>query len=184
MTAGQPALRVADRWRSTPRMSVSMRRSLILLALVGLIVTACGARGEATADPVIDTWPVGVALGCNGPVADGSFVPATPPDVREEDADVRVMAACAELVLTALRGLDARDQGHAAVTSVAIHREGTKTDPATGDHIIFTRSGNCCYVLVADLEDGSRHAIGVGYPGISTEPIAAEWEVAGGRSAP
>ena len=77
-----------------------------------------------------------------------------------------------------------RDQGHAAVTSVAIHREGTKIDPATGDHIVFTRSGSCCYVLVADLEDGSRHAIGVGYPGISTEPIAAEWEVADGRPAP
>ena len=165
-------------------MSVLMRRALILLALVALLATACSARSEAPADPVIDTWPVGVALGCNGPVTDGSFVAVTSPDVNEEDADVHVMAACAQLVLTALEGLDARDQGHAAVTSVAIHREGTKIDPSTGSHIIFTRSGNCCYVLVADLEDGSRHAIGVGYPGISTEPIAADWEVADGLSAP
>jgi hypothetical protein len=133
---------------------------------------------------VIDTWPVGVAVGCNGPVTGGSFVPATPPDVNEQDADVRVMADCPELVGTALRGLGARDQGHAAVASVAIHREGTIIDPATGDRILFARSGSCCYVLVADLEDGSRHAIGVGYPGISTEPIAVDWEAAGRDPAP
>ena len=92
------------------------------------------------------------------------------------------MASCRELVLEALRGLAARDRGHAAVTSVAIHREGTVIDSATGKQILFARSGGCCYVLVADLEDGSRHAIGVGYPGIWTEPIAVEWETGAGTS--
>jgi hypothetical protein len=85
----------AFRSRSTARMPVLMRRALILLALVALLATACSARGEATADPVIDTWPVGVALGCSGPVTDRSLVPVTPPEVNEEDAVVRVMAACA-----------------------------------------------------------------------------------------
>jgi hypothetical protein len=40
-----------------------------------------------------------------------------------------------------------------------------------------TRTGGPFRVLVVVLADGTTHAIGVGYPGISQTAIAIEWEV-------
>jgi hypothetical protein len=163
-------------------------RSVVSPALsifvAGFIAAACAAGPTVQADPAIDSWPIGAEVGCAGPVTDGTFVPMLTPEASETDADLKVLGNCTEMVLEALRGLDARDPGHAAVRSVAIHREGTMIDPATGKMIIWARSGACCSVLVAELADGSRSAIGVGYPGISTEPIAVEWEIGGEPLAP
>jgi hypothetical protein len=156
----------------------------LTLFVGGFIAAACAAGPTLQPDPVIDSWPIGSALECAGPVTDGTFVPMLTPDASESDADLNVQGNCTDMVLEALRGLDARDAGHAETSSVAIHREGTSIDPETGNVIIWARSGACCSVLVAELVDGSRSAIGVGYPGISTEPIAIEWEVGGAPHAP
>ena len=162
----------------------SVRSPALTLVVAALVAVCCVAGPTVQPDPVIDSWPIGSALGCAGPVRDGTFVPMLTPEVSENDADLKVLGNCTEMAHVALRGLDVRDPGHAEVGSVAIHREGIAIDPATGKVIIWARSGACCSVLVAQLADGSRSAIGVCYPGISTEPIAIDWEVGGGPHAP
>jgi hypothetical protein len=103
-------------------------------------------------DPVVDTWPVGPELSC-------------------DEAH-----RCTELTRVGLAGLDARDPGHAPVASTNLHGEGTLVDPQ-GGRIILNRSGGPFGVLVVVLRDGTTHAIGVGYPGISQTATAIPWEV-------
>ena len=117
------------------------------LALLALGVLACGLLREAP-DPVIDGWPIGTEVDC------------------------ATRADCRVLLSLARDRLDARDPGHAAVARVTLRHEGTPVDPATGDRILLTRSGGAPDVAVFELEDGTVTAIGVGYPGISREPMA------------
>lgn len=101
-------------------------------------------------DPVVDTWPIGPELTC-------------------DEAN-----RCAELTSVGLAGLDARDPGHPPVVSTSLHAEGALVD-AQGRRILLTRSGGAPSVLVVVLGDGTTHAIGVGYPGISQTAIAFPW---------
>ena len=104
-------------------------------------------------DPVVDTWPIG-------------------PEVPCDEAN-----HCAEMTSAGLAGFDARDPGHAPVVSASLHAEGALVD-AQGRRILLTRSGGPFGVLVVVLGDGTTHAIGVGYPGISQTPMAFPWEAA------
>jgi hypothetical protein len=103
-------------------------------------------------DPVVDTWPIGPELPCDE--ANG----------------------CAELTRAGLAGFDARDPGHAPVVATSLHGEGALVD-AQGRRVLFERSGGAFGVLVVLLGDGTTHAIGVGYPGISQTAMAFPWEV-------
>jgi hypothetical protein len=102
-------------------------------------------------DPVVDTWPIGPELHC-------------------EEAN-----RCAELTSVGLDGLAARDPGHAPVVSTSLHTEGALVD-AQGRRVMNMRSGGPFGVLVVVLGDGTTHAIGVGYPGISQTAMAFPWE--------
>jgi hypothetical protein len=101
-------------------------------------------------DPVIDGWPVGAALPCT-------------PEQK-----------CQELLAAASAGLDRRNPGHADVVEGTLHAEG-RTVNASGETILITRSGSCCSVALFTLTDGTVRAIGVGYPGISTTPMAIDF---------
>ena len=116
------------------------------LALLALIAPACGLLREP-ADPVVDGWPVGIEVDC-----------ATRTD-------------CGMLLRLARDRLDQRNPGHAAVTRVSLHAEGALVDATTGDRILHTRSGGSPMIVVFQLEDGTASAVGVGYPGISREPM-------------
>lgn len=119
------------------------------LGIVALSVVACGLLREP-ADPVIDGWPVG-------------------PEVSCFDVD------CDLLLGLARDHLDRRDPGHAVVVRTTLHREGAPVNPATGEQILRTRSGGSPSIAVFELADGTVTAIGVGYPGISREPMVFEW---------
>lgn len=99
-------------------------------------------------DRVVDGWPIGVPLAC-------------------ED-----VARCQILGQVAREGLDQYYAGHAEIAEFGLHSEGMTVDPETGDKILVTRSGACCEVALFRLADGTEHALGVGYPGISTTPMA------------
>jgi hypothetical protein len=66
--------------------------------------------------------------------------------------------------------------GPRGVVSTSLHAEGTLVD-AQGRRVILARSGGGIRVLVLVLADGTTHAIGVGYPGISQTAMAFPWEV-------
>lgn len=119
--------------------------------VVGAVLGGCGLQPSR----VVDTWPVGDPLAC---------VP--------EDR-------CPELVAAGLAGLAARD-GELAVVATWLHHEAARVDPVTGDQILSTRSGSCCDVLLVRLADGSERAIGVGFPGISQEPVVFDWNTGEG----
>jgi hypothetical protein len=116
------------------------------LAIVALAVLACGLL-RAAPDPVIDGWPIGATVVCGA----------------EPD--------CARLLDLARGRLDDRDPDHADVIAATLHREGTQVDPVTGDQILMTRSGGAPSIALFAFADGSVTAIGVGYPGISREPM-------------
>ena len=99
---------------------------------------------------MIDGWPIGSESSC----------------IASE--------RCPELLATARTGLDDRDPGHAAVVKVELHTEGVTVD-ADGNVILTTRSGGCCSVARFELADGSVKAIGVGFPGVSTTPMAFDY---------
>lgn len=103
-------------------------------------------------NPVVDTWPIGPEVTCDE------------------------QARCAELTTAGLAGLDTRDPGHAPVVSTSLHAEGALVD-AQGHLVPILRTGGPFMVLEAVLADGTTHAIGVGYPGISQTAVAIEWEV-------
>ncbi len=116
---------------------------------LGWNVLACGAQG----DPRIDTWPIG------------------------ELTDDCGRESCAAMIAAARSGLDRRDPGHPEVSRVEIHLLGTVVD-AQGRTILFVTSGGPQRVAVFDLADGSRRAIGVGYPGVSqTLQVFDTWVV-------
>ena len=141
----------------------------MLLRIVPLVIVILAAAGCSVLpavghldlvpqeDPVVDTWPIGDPLDC----------------VSGANCDV--------LTRVALAGLDERDPGHAAVVAARLHNEGALVDAKTGNRVLMTRSGSCCSVLVVELADGSTHAIGVGFPGISHNPMAFPWEEMPGR---
>jgi hypothetical protein len=124
-----------------------MHRWLLALALaiLALTVVACGLLREP-ADAVIDGWTVGT--------------------------EVSFFDSERELLLGLARDhLDRRDRGHAPVVRATLHIEGGLIDPATGQQILRTRSGGAPRIAVFELADGTVTAIGVGYPGISREPV-------------
>jgi hypothetical protein len=125
-----------------------MRVDRLPLVLAAIVLAGC-ASGP---DPIIDSWPVGGRYECS--------------------TDRR----CDELIRVGLAGIDKRDPDHAAVTAVELHSEGTFVDPVTGNKLLMSRSGSLC-VLVVRLDDGGMSAIGVGYPGVSQEPMAFPWEM-------
>jgi hypothetical protein len=86
----------------------------------------------------IDGWSVGRPAPCGG-------------DVK-----------CDELQDVATAGLDAKYPGHASIQSARIHDEGPQRNGQT-----LVRIGASIHVAVFNLADGSVHAIGVGYFGIS-----------------
>jgi len=86
----------------------------------------------------IDGWSVGSPSGC--------------------ESDVH----CDDLQAVATAGLDKKYPGHAPVRSVRIHDEGPQRNGQ-----VITRIGAWIHVAVFNLADGSAHAIGVGYLGIS-----------------
>ena len=122
-------------------------RRLWLIASLVLVVAGCF---PASSDPVVDTWPVGPVI-CPG----------------AGDVD------CTGLLAEATDGLAKRNPRHAEVIQATLHSEGRIVEG--GVEVIVNRSGNCCYVARFELEDGTVRAIGVGYPGISTTPIAIDY---------
>jgi hypothetical protein len=121
-------------------------RGLITIVLTAVIATACGSLDVDP--PVIDGWAVGDALDCSAS-----------PD-------------CGRLAMVALLELDRSEPDHAAAVAWSIHREGQYRDRRTGNRILPTRSGGAPDILVVTLADGRTVAIGVGYLGVSREPIA------------
>jgi hypothetical protein len=123
-------------------------RWLALAAWLSLVTGACSAAGH---DKVVDSWPIGPELQC-------------------------LFGAnnCDELTSVGLAGLDDRDPGHAPVASTSLHELGTLWD-RRGHHVIIIWSGGPPDVLVVALTDGTTHAIGVGYQGISQTPDAVPW---------
>jgi hypothetical protein len=121
-------------------------RRVAAVVLFVAIVTGCSRVG----DPVVDGWAIGPEQWC------------------------ATTTNCPALLDTARAGLDRRDPRHADVLRVTLHDEGA-TFEADGDQILHTRSGSCCSVARFELADGSIRAIGVGYPGISQEPIAVDY---------
>lgn len=115
------------------------------LTLLALGVAACGLLREPAA-PTIDGWLVG-------------------PEVSFFDAERDLLLGLAA------DHLDRRDPGHAVVVRATLHHEGPLLDPATGQQILRTYSGGAPKIAVFELADGTVTAIGVGYPGISREPV-------------
>ena len=112
------------------------------ILLLAIVVAACAQRPRS--DPVIDTWPVGGPATC------------------EE--------RCLPAIEAATDALAAREPGHPGITGVTLHAFGQQVD-AEGRILIRSGSGTI-WVAVFELEDGSVRAIGVGYPGVSREPVA------------
>ena len=127
---------------------MALRKSLaILMGLaVGVAMIACG---RLVSDPVIDGWPIGA------PTND-------------------CLRGSCELMIDAARArLDIRNRGHADVVTVTIHEVG-KVVNAQGQIVLTNGSGGPPRVVLFELADGTRRAIGVGYPGISKDPVAMD----------
>jgi hypothetical protein len=62
-------------------------------------------------------------------------------------------------------------RGHAPVVRATLHVEGSLIDPETGQQILRARSGGAPRIAEFELADGTVTAVGVGYPGISREPV-------------
>jgi hypothetical protein len=135
-------------------MAHTRRVRITRLAALVLAVAGCSVLPRP-AVPVIDTWAVGEPLACTN-----------------EDPQ----RTCEELVVAGLAGLAERD-GPAEVVSWSLHRDGSLIDPATGVERLSTRSGGQMSVLVAELADGTRRAIGVSFPGISADAEVVPWAV-------
>jgi len=114
-----------------------------VVLLLGMLVAGC--RDDVRADPVIDTFPVGSLADC-----------------RER---------CLPAIAVATDAFDALAPGHPAIVKVTLHDLGREVN-AAGEVILQLRSGGPMWVAVFELEDGSVRAIGVGYPGVSREPVA------------
>lgn len=77
---------------------------------------------------------------------------------------------CEEMKEAGLHALEQRKPGHAPVVSARLHRYVYINDQ--GDEYLPSLSGGKMDVLVVVLLDGSKHAIRVGFPGISQDPVA------------
>lgn len=132
-------------------------RAFTVLAIAGVIAaglfafdvggverTFFGALSRPPADPVIDGWVVGTAR-------------------PNEAAYVEV----------ATELLARTSPGHADIVRVSLHNEGVYYD-RDGGQILWTRSGSCCVVVLFELADGSKRAVGAGLPGISQTLMAFE----------
>ena len=138
-------------WAVAPsfaRWDASEMKGRFALLLI-LVPTVVGCFTQA-ADPVVDGWPIGPELSCDG------------------------YPKCPEMLAVARDGLDRRDPDHAAVVRVTLHAEGTITD-ADGNHILMTRSGPCCNVARFELADATVNAIGVGSVGV--DPVIRAFDV-------
>jgi hypothetical protein len=101
---------------------------------------------------VVDGWPVGDEVDCQ----DGT---------------------CDELIRVAKSALQRRDSGHAAITRATLHQKTYWVNPE-GQKILTTTSGGCCRIALFELADGTRAAIGVGRPGVSSpsdKPMAFDY---------
>jgi len=127
---------------------VTRASRIVFVLAVALTAVACAAIRES---PVVDGWPVGDALDCT--------------TARDR---------CPELLVEATAGLDRREPGHAPIVHATLHVEGVVLDE-NGNQILWTRSGSCCNVALFELEDGSVHTMGVGYPGIARDPVAIDY---------
>ena len=103
-------------------------------------------------------------LGCGGPTVIDSWPigPLTNDCLR---------GSCEDMIVAATARLEVRDPGHADVSKVEIHELAQQVD-AQGRTILTTMSGGPPRVVLFELADGSRRAIGVGYPGVSQTPVA------------
>ena len=119
-----------------------------LLSVVAATFLFAGCDILEPAPRILDGWSVGDAIDC----------PATD--------------RCTDLARVGLAQLDADEPGHPAVTAWSMHRESYYPSTKPGEKILPTRSGGCCSVLVVTLADGRVLAIGVGFPGVSQEPMA------------
>lgn len=133
-------------------MNSAVRSAIQALALlvVSGVVLGCGLLPNVrpTGDRTVDGWPIGRPFAC-------------------DDA-----AKCQALRTVAREGLDRYYAGHEEIVEFGLYSEGIRVDPETGKRILVKRSIDCCEMALFRLADGTEHALGVGYPGISTTPMA------------
>jgi hypothetical protein len=119
---------------------------MLAVAAAAWALSACGGQGS-----IVDGWGIGAPYTCGA---------NTDPDPE---------CPCAALLPLAGHALDRRDPGHAPVVEAQLHEEGPD---AAGSPVIRSSP---FLVAVFRLADGSTRAIGVGYPGVSTEPMALDY---------
>ena len=129
----------------TLRVIIKRGRGILIGLALGVAMAAC----RPVSDPVIDSWPIGA------PTSDC------------------VRGSCEVMIDAAGARLDIRDRGPADVVKVTIHEIGRFVN-AQGQVVLTTSSGGPPRVVVFELADGTRRAIGVGYPGISEDPVAMD----------
>ena len=126
-----------------------MKRLLVTLAFV---VAGCGLLSNgAPSGQVVDGWRIGQPFDCG-------FGAQRNPE-------------CDEFVPAAVARFDRRDPGHLPITSVVLYGRGDEL----GNTLLSTCSGGCPILAVFELIDGSFRAIGVGTPGVSTEPMTFDY---------
>ena len=106
---------------------------------------------------IVSGWVVGTYRG-SGSVVDGWGIGA-PYACTDLDPE----RPCSALIPFAGQVFDRRDPGHVPVVWAQLHEE----EP------IVSRTSPL-FIAVFQLADGSIRAIGVGYPGIATEPMALD----------
>ena len=123
---------------------------VVVLSFVFLAVLWLAGCSLPEHDPdIVDGWAVGDRLPCD------------------------VASDCEDLANVALIELGKSEPGHAEIVTWEMHRQGYYLDHKTGHKILATTSGSCCTIWLARLADGRTVAVGVGYPGISSVPIAS-----------
>jgi hypothetical protein len=121
----------------------------VWVAAFAIVLAGCAlANGSGNVGTVVDGWGIGPQFTC----------PFVDPD-----------RPCAALLPLAVSALDRRNPAHAAIVSSQLHEEGPD---ASGNLVIRSTPFE---VAVFQLADGSVSAIGVGYPGVATEPMALDY---------
>ena len=114
--------------------------------VAGLAIILAGCASAS--DKVVDGWGIGPPFTC----------PFVDPD-----------RPCAALLPLAVEALERRDPGHLPIVSAELREEGPD---ATGNLVVRSTAFE---VALFRLADGSMRAIGVGYPGVATEPMALDY---------